>query len=851
MQNEMEQLRGEVILTPEPPPQGFRVVGSEACLVHRAELNRAFNEFRLRHYTHSLETLTRLMKNLTPISDKVTGDDERFYVSLQLLQASTITLLGRVHERLPDYKRSKREFRQAVDLFRQVTEAVEHWTPQDYNNYGIALERIGRTKQAVTTLMQGKSVLDPEALRIIGVGLQEKEKHAEALEYLSKAIDVDPYEAQLHRILAESLTSLGRNAEAATSYRTAAATQAIVGSTDDALSLLEIALSLNPSDPETLAVKGEVLRVKGDYREALDYLNRSLEIAPQSSSVMGIKGQTLRSLGEHESAVKVLRSALELDPGLDWVYAELGAALLSLGRSAEALEALENGLKIKPGDAFALGLRGQALRLLGQNERASQDLNHAVRLDPTLYWAVAELGLALIADGLPDEAIPVLDKAIARQPGNLSLLLAVKGEALSAYGRYQEALEALEESLRLDPDNAFALGKKGQVLRVLGRQEEAIEVLQRALDIDSTLHWVLEQLCYALGYASRYEQAIEVANKALERDPDDEFAWRFKGEILRLQKQFEPSLEALERALKIAPRNAWTLGTKGQVLRALGRSAEAITHFKDALKLAPDLDWLHGELGFAYYLSENYEEALRELNLSLEKGFRPILVRIRGNLLCDIAEFEAAAEQMERAISYNPNDASFFGLKGFALESLEGRAREALEAYKRAAKIEPENPIYQMGIGNAWYLLRRFDSAEKKYALALKHVNNMIEDDNVRCSIAGWCHHRLGNYEESIRHFKDALTLYPEGLSDHLNLALTLMCDKRYGLAIREYELSIQNIRSKPLLRQRGLLYTAFDDIKVEIDRKRIAISNKEAQRAFEMLSNELTRTKELIQEKK
>ncbi len=55
-----------------------------------------------------------------------------------------------------------------------------------------------------------------------------------------------------------------------------------------------------------------------------------------------------------------------------------------------------------------------------------------------------------------------------------------KGLALYQLGRYEEALESLEEALTLNPDLGEAWQNKGLVLEKLERRKEAEEAFQRA-----------------------------------------------------------------------------------------------------------------------------------------------------------------------------------------------------------------------------------------------------------------------------------------------------------------------------------------------------------------------------------
>lgn len=60
-----------------------------------------------------------------------------------------------------------------------------------------------------------------------------------------------------------------------------------------------------------------------------------------------------------------------------------------------------------------------------------------------------------------------------------------KGVTLSRLGKYNEALEAYDQALRIDPDYPNAWNNKGVVLSRLGKYSEALEAFDRALQIRS------------------------------------------------------------------------------------------------------------------------------------------------------------------------------------------------------------------------------------------------------------------------------------------------------------------------------------------------------------------------------
>ena len=78
-------------------------------------------------------------------------------------------------------------------------------------------------------------------------------------------------------------------------------------------------------------------------------------------------------------------------------------------------------------------------------------------------------------------------KPVTRQYGSIPNLAAPwsnKGEALVDQGKYDEAITACNEAIRLDPNYAKAWSIKGLALEALGRTTEADAAFARAEELE-------------------------------------------------------------------------------------------------------------------------------------------------------------------------------------------------------------------------------------------------------------------------------------------------------------------------------------------------------------------------------
>jgi tetratricopeptide (TPR) repeat protein len=131
--------------------------------------------------------------------------------------------------------------------------------------------------------------------------------------------------------------------------------------------------------------------------------------------------------------------------------------------------------------------------LMGSNNNDNTTIDTDLNTSTTTQFQTSESegdanslsvkGSMALEQGRYEEAIEYLDQALAIEPNNFGALTN-KGVALDNLGRYQEAIEYYDRVLAIDPNDLYASYNKGALLHDLGRYQEAIEYYDRVLAID-------------------------------------------------------------------------------------------------------------------------------------------------------------------------------------------------------------------------------------------------------------------------------------------------------------------------------------------------------------------------------
>jgi tetratricopeptide (TPR) repeat protein len=218
----------------------------------------------------------------------------------------------------------------------------------------------------------------------------------------------------------------------------------------EAIEQLTRALELNPDYPEARDNFGLALAGIGRFPEAIAQFERALQLKPVYPEASANLGLALASTGRLPEAIAALRRAVQLKPDYREARNNLAVVLAGSGRTDEAIAEYERVLSA--GEATA-EVHYNLANALAQKERWPEAADHyrqAVALHPGYLEACANLGVALAKTQQWDAAIAAYRGALALAPDdpdihyNLSLALraAGSGDAAAAESATADRLRA-------------------------------------------------------------------------------------------------------------------------------------------------------------------------------------------------------------------------------------------------------------------------------------------------------------------------------------------------------------------------------------------------------------------------
>jgi 4-amino-4-deoxy-L-arabinose transferase-like glycosyltransferase len=179
---------------------------------------------------------------------------------------------------------------------------------------------------------------------------------------------------------------------------------------------------------------------------------------------------------------------------LVWLFERARARRLgSVAAGAAALGLAAWFVNVDPSfvDAAAIEARTHASRgevAFGEKRfaDAERELREALRLEPALSDAAIALARTLQATGRGDEALAVVEQAVARDPAN-ARVRGAHAEILLSRHEPRRALDELAIASRAEPRNGYFAFNVGLAHEQLGETAEAIAAYTRAADLEPAL----------------------------------------------------------------------------------------------------------------------------------------------------------------------------------------------------------------------------------------------------------------------------------------------------------------------------------------------------------------------------
>jgi len=280
-------------------------------------------------------------------------------------------------------------------------------------------------------------------------------------------------------------------------------------------------------------------------------------------------------------------------------FLEKGDVLLSIGAPDSALVAFDEALRLD-GD-FVPALRGKAVCFtrLGNGPAALEAYRKILHVDRKDAMASRAASALLIADRRWREALEVVDDALRVRP-NDAAFQELRGDVLTNLGRRAEALQAYETAQTLDPRNENvrqkieevrvdvpSLMSRALIASASGNYAHALSLFDDILEVEPSNVNALIGKAVAYRRSQKPSEALNCLDLVLNLQPGNVAALLNRGHILMEEDDLDGALETFDRLVGLSPGDEEAWVGQGDVLVRMGRDADGLQAYAESLKRNP------------------------------------------------------------------------------------------------------------------------------------------------------------------------------------------------------------------------------------------------------------------------
>jgi tetratricopeptide (TPR) repeat protein len=332
----------------------------------------------------------------------------------------------------------------------------------------------------------------------------------------------------------------------------------------------------------------------------------------------------------------------------------------------------------------------------GDLKRAESELQAILQAVPTDVHALNLLAIVRVEQKREPEADALFKQAIAIQP-DFAGAHAGLGLLYAQMGKNDQAIPALEESMRLDPGRKDV---QAVLISIWRRQahdaaehnelETALALLIKARKLnpaDADLQYEFGMVALRM---SLFPDAIDAFAQTLKLRADNAPALYGLGRAKMSVSRFDDAQQAFERYVQLRPADATGHYALGFTLQAQQRASDARTEYEKSITLQPLQTESYFQLGLTELEAGDSDGAAKQFEHVLDRAPQHAgALTGMGRLKFQEKQYAEAAVLFEKAIASNPGLREAHYYLGLA-DSRLGRKEDSEKELQIASRLEHE-----------------------------------------------------------------------------------------------------------------------------------------------------------------
>ncbi len=497
-------------------------------------------------------------------------DQYRKIVELDPKDIDGWLLVGRLNRVAQDSVEAEKAFQRVLELEPSSEDAMIELALV-YGNLGDSRRALEMWEKAV-----GRNPNRRNLISLAGA-YEDMRDYANAVQVLRRAVEAEPDNVDLKRMLGQNLV-LARRLE-------------------DALEVYAEVTADDPKDAQSFLRISQIHREKRDFGKAREALERAREVEPESIDIRYNEVTLLEAEGRRPEALAAMRKLADSTERRYYSRGERANRVALLERLAimyrsqeQYQQATETFQKMAATDpdvgARALAQVVETYRVARDYTRAMAEAEAAAKKHPDDRMVILTRATLLAETGQAAQAVAEAKRVFRGVDDKEAWFsLAQINEKSKDYAGMGRALDEYEKLISGEEEQGMLLFMRGAMYERMKNYDAAEAQFRKAMALEPDNAGVLNYLGYMLADRNvRLEEAHKLIARAVELDPDNGAYLDSLGWVYYRMGRLEEAETYLRRALEQQPRDATIRDHMGDVLAERGKLKEAIAEWQISLR---------------------------------------------------------------------------------------------------------------------------------------------------------------------------------------------------------------------------------------------------------------------------
>jgi putative PEP-CTERM system TPR-repeat lipoprotein len=501
----------------------------------------------------------------------------------------------------------------------------------------------------------------------------------------------------------------------------------------------------------------------------------------QSTESLLTDAKQYQQKGDLKAAMIQLKNAVEKSPENGDARLQLATLQLKMGDTASAEKEARKARSLGIAADVALPLEGKAMAQQGRFKELLETITPALaaRSAPLLSLR----GDALLATGKADEAKQSYDQALALNPNSGDALLGLARHAMATNDR-DAAERYAADAVSKDGKNPEVWMFRGAMQRFAGKPDEALAAYDKALALEPqhrTAHIEKAYIEISRGKFPEAKTEIDAADKSA---PGSLLVTYTRGLYEFSQGKFAAAEEAVQKVLKNAPEHMPSVLLAGASEMNLGATQQAEQHLRKYLESNPNDVYARKLLAQTLLKSAQPADAVAALAPVLKDSSQdPQLLALAGESYMQVRDFDKASVYLEKAAALAPKAAALHTSLGLSRLG-QGDQAKGLSELELATTLDPKSAQATMALVQTEMNLKHYDKA----LVAAQALEKQQPDNPQVYNLKGAVYLVKGDKANARAAFEKAVALQPTFFPAISNLSRLDLQDNKPEAAKQRFE---------------------------------------------------------------